>query len=207
MKIEIGGGRQPAPGFTNIDIATFPEVDIVGDVRAIFTPDVDIAAYPALERFQEPEIATHIRAIHFVEHVPWIYQQAMFGWFWTLLQSGGSLEVATPNFRYIVQVYLKRRGWSIQRFFSRLRGQTVPLFPDTDHALIETNRNAHDLTLWTNYKIFSGCGLGDYHHCGYDKTLMEYMLSKQTWKTVCIHEKKETLFIQANKAPEKDPFI
>ena len=207
MKIEIGGGRHPAPGFTNIDFATLPEVDVVADVRAIFTPDVDIADYPSLESFQEPEIATHVRAIHFIEHIPWIYQEAMFGWFWTILQPGGVLEIATPNFRYIAQVYLKRRGWSIHRFFSRLRRKTVPLFPESDHELIKTNIENHDLTLWTNYKVFSGCGLGDYHHCGYDKYLIAHILSKQPWKTISVKEKKDLLYVIANKKEQKDPFI
>lgn len=152
--LEIGGGVNATPGYLQIDIDANVDPDIVADVRAIFTPDVKLEDYPDLEPLADlgNPMFSRIKAIHFIEHVQWLYQEAMFQWFFALLYPGGVLELETPDLMWIAKSYIKNKKKS--------------KFPLTDHPTL--NKPQHFVP-WVNFKLYSGCSLGDYHHCMYDK--------------------------------------
>ena len=212
MQLELGGGKNPSPGFFNVDIVNEDTVDLVGDLRALFTPDVDIEDYPQLVKFQESNQCSHVSAVHFIEHIPWIYQDAMFKWINHILVDGGMFQGVTPNLKDIAKIYLKRKRSLIRNSILGLFGAKQPLFPADEHPDIKGNTDEYNLKLWTNFRIFSGCGisesgkLGDYHHCLYDKEMFVSLLKSQInadgeciWKNIKASENGLELHVFAVK--------
>ena len=85
VKIDLGGGANPQPGFINLDVRRLPQVDIVQD----------------LEKFPWPlpdECASLIMASHLVEHINpagGIFLRFMDE-VWRLLKPGGQFMIALP---------------------------------------------------------------------------------------------------------------
>ena len=163
-KLEIGSGQNPTPDYIHVDLdPKAPDVDLVGDVRALFSPDAVLADYPdlkALDTRPGPlELYREIRAVHFIEHIQWIYQRPMFRWFFDLLAPGGVLTIETPDLHWIAKSYLKNH---------RKRR-----FPSGEHPHLSRPEDFH---WWVNFKLFSGCSSGDYHHCAYDSRSLTEML-------------------------------
>ena len=213
MKLELGGGENFfTEGYLNVDIKEGPGVDVVGDLLALFTPDAEMSDYPLLERLDGENLFTEVRAIHFVEHIPWIYQESMFDWIWRILEPGGTLEVVTPNLEYICRVYLKRGRWRVSRFLKRaFKGVVLDLIPETDHPYIISSKNEIDLRRWFNFKTFSGCSKGDYHHCLYDTYMFKDLLSRRHaetdlpyWMHVDIKARGDMIKVSAVKLKESD---
>ena len=213
MKLELGGGENfSSKDFLNVDIKAGPGVDIVGNLLALFSPDANIRDYPDLERITGDNICSEIRAIHFIEHIPWIYQDGLFNWMHTVLEPGGILEIVTPNIEYICRVYLKRSRWRISRLLKRVfKGVVLDLFPEVNHPYITNRKNELDLRRWFNFKVFSGCSLGDYHHCMYDDYMLNSILSKvdvetglPLWMQVHVKARGDMLKATVVKFKEKE---
>lgn len=66
VKIEIGGGFKPRPGYLQVDVKKYPWVDIVGDVFSLpYENEVDeIFAHWVLEHFAYRDITTLLTAFH-----------------------------------------------------------------------------------------------------------------------------------------------
>ncbi len=85
VKIDLGGGANPQPGFINFDVRPLPGVDIVHDWEELPWPLPD-------------HCATLIMAGHVVEHV----NPAKFGFIkwmdecWRVLKYDGQLMITTP---------------------------------------------------------------------------------------------------------------
>jgi len=175
-RLEIGGGSNPTEGYLNLDINADCKPDITGDVRAFFTPDVDLEDYPDLQEIDE-FVFDEIRATHFVEHIEWIYQKPMFEWFYKVLKPSGRIVIETPNLHWIIKSYLKNYG----------SGE----YPQEDHPDLN---GTNDFVPWVNFKLFSGCSPGDYHHAMFDKVWMRQVL-KETGFTPTV--KAKGAYIQA----------
>ena len=203
-KLEIGVGvhdksSKQAEDIITVDMNKAVDPDIHGDIRAIFCPDYDLEDYPQLTGIADAkETFTDIIAVHIIEHVQWIYQHDMFAWFEQLLEPGGTLHIETPNLNYIAQVYLKNKRWRWASFVERLNGRKVKLFPEGQHAMCPTGMDEVELRWWTNYRLFSGCGRGDYHHCIFDAVLLRNVLQK-FFKKVKVLERRDVLFATAIK--------
>lgn len=213
MKLELGGGKNfDLDGYLNVDVKVGRGINFVGNLLALFSPDADISDYPDLKKLIEHDLFTGVRAVHFVEHIPWIYQEAMFDWIHRILEPGGSLEIVTPNLEYFCKVYLKRSRWRLSRYMKKVfKGVVLDLFPETDHPHILSSKSEIDLRRWFNFKIFSGCSLGDYHHCLYDKCMLQHILSKRhvdidvpLWTRVDIKVRDDVLRATAVKYKEAD---
>ena len=175
-RLEIGGGSNPTEGYLNLDINADCKPDITGDVRAFFTPDVDLEDYPDLQEIDE-FVFDEIRATHFVEHIEWIYQKPMFEWFYKVLKPSGRIVIETPNLHWIIKISLKNYG----------SGE----YPQEDHPDLN---GTNDFVPWVNFKLFSGCSPGDYHHAMFDKVWMRQVL-KETGFTPTV--KAKGAYIQA----------
>ena len=147
------------------------DADYVGDIRGCFSSDYsatdDLSRIP-LGRFKI------VKLIHTVEHIQWIYQDALMAWVLTLLDSGGMIYIDTPNLEYITKVYLS----NLQRLEAGERvkfpGREYPNMVDDSGKLVNPEK---DLQPWTNFKLYSGCSPGDFHHCMYDAYWLVRMLA------------------------------
>ena len=94
-KLDICGGRNPyKPGeFLNVDIEKFPKVDIAFDITKTFPFDDSVIA----EIFSAATLE-HLRKPH-VHHV--LHE------FHRILQSGGILQVSTPDIEAIAQMIVE----------------------------------------------------------------------------------------------------
>lgn len=83
MKLNLGCGRFPKPGFTNIDRSEMPGVDVVHDLRVFPYPFADASV-------------DHIEADHVLEHLG--NAAGVMAECHRLLKSGGTLHLRVPHF-------------------------------------------------------------------------------------------------------------
>lgn len=86
IRLDIGGGRTPQPGFVNIDIRDLPEVDIVHDVESIPWPLPDNCVLVAVASHLVEHISpAHFGFVHFMNEV------------WRVLKPGGEFAISCPH--------------------------------------------------------------------------------------------------------------
>ena len=171
-KLELGGGGQPTEGYLQVAWSKTSNPHILGDVKALFSPDAKVEDFPGLEQlsFTGGFLFNEIRASHFIEHIPWLYQESMFSWLYNILEPGGRLSLETPDLLWVAKSYIKN--------------QRRRKFPIDEQPLLS---GPDDFIPWVNYKLFSGCSYsleegGDYHHCLYDKDWLTLILTKAGFK-------------------------
>lgn len=85
VKVDLGGGDEPQPGFINIDIRDLPKVDIVHDLEVFPWPLPN-------------DCADFLMASHIVEHIE--PHKGVFIDFmneaWRILKPGGRMFIQTP---------------------------------------------------------------------------------------------------------------
>jgi len=83
MKLDIGGGRAPAPGYTNLD-----PVHGKGEFRRRIQDGIPL-----------PDGSVEMtRCSHLMEHIPSSDRIAVFNDVWRVLVPGGTFEVVVPLF-------------------------------------------------------------------------------------------------------------
>jgi predicted SAM-dependent methyltransferase len=93
IKLHLGSGGKKIDGYKNIDIRYLPGVEEVANVRF-------------LRSYKNGTVNT-IYASHVLEHFGrWEYQAVLERWY-EVLEEGGILRIAIPNFESICQWYLK----------------------------------------------------------------------------------------------------
>ena len=83
MKIEIGAGRKPTPGYVHVDAVQMDGVDVVDDGRLLSTFEADVA----------DEIFAH----WFLEHVARHEVAPMLKRWQRVLKPGGKIRLVTNN--------------------------------------------------------------------------------------------------------------
>lgn len=114
-KLDICGGRNPwKPGeFLNVDIVPLPQVDLLFDIRTQFPiPDgviAEIFSAATLEHFREKDNLHILREFH------------------RILQSGGLLQVSTPDIEAIARGLLAGDNITMinQHFFGKFKGDAT----------------------------------------------------------------------------------
>ena len=94
MKLEIGSGRKPSPGYTHLDIEPYSDAEIVGDFRTM-----------NFENLEE------IKAMHLLEHFGREEGVAVLKLWYSWLAPAGRLIVETPDFEAICQDWAKDPYW------------------------------------------------------------------------------------------------
>ena len=98
MKLHLGCGNKKIKGFINIDIRSLPEVDLVDNISElnnIKNDSVDlIYACHVLEHFGRDE-----------------YMKVLKRWY-EVLNDGGTLRIAVPDFEQVVEYYNKHKDLS-----------------------------------------------------------------------------------------------
>ena len=145
--------------------------DFVGDIRGCITNDYKKSS--SLETIPIGRFA-FVKLMHTIEHIQWIYQDALFNWLNSLMAGNGMLYICTPNLEYITKVYLA----NIERLSIggpvRFPGNEYPDMTNDDGNLIDPEK---DLQRWTWFKLYSGCSPGDFHHCCHDPYSLSRLLS------------------------------
>lgn len=98
MKIHIGCGKKYLPGYKHLDVIDFDHVDFVCDTRKL-TMIAD-------------ETVSEIYACHILEHVGRNEIVSVLREWHRVLQAGGLLRVAVPDFESIVAEYQQRNDLS-----------------------------------------------------------------------------------------------
>lgn len=151
MRLELGSGYHPTPGFVHFDANCFaPDVDIVGD-----------AACPAQYGVPVGEV-TELRAVDVLEHLSYRYTQQVLARWAALLAPGGRLYVQVPDADKIMRWYTTAPSRLVERIPDDLRAS--PLMgaawrllgghADTDNGRDDFRLNAH-YSLWSRGSLDS----------------------------------------------------
>ena len=92
VKLHIGSGPLALPGWTNVDVAPYPGVDVVHDVR---------------ERWPFSDVE-FIFAEHFIEHLTLEEALRFLGECRRVLRDDGVLRLSTPNLDWVWLTHYKR---------------------------------------------------------------------------------------------------
>ncbi len=93
IRLNLGSRNRAIPGFTGIDIDAHAGVDIVGDISD-------------LSRFETGSVS-EIYASHCLEHFPHPKTEGVLREWARVLEPGGILHVAVPDFARAVELYQK----------------------------------------------------------------------------------------------------
>ncbi len=83
LKLNVGGGERPKPGFFNVDVVNLPGVDVLADLNE---PLSDLPA----------DSVDEVYTRHTLEHIPRLTE--LMGELHRVLRPGGRLEVIVPHF-------------------------------------------------------------------------------------------------------------
>jgi len=93
MKLEIGAGEHPTPGFEHLDIRRLPHIEYVQDARRLPLPDRSVE---------------EIRANDVLEHFPWREIRSVLKEWCRVLVPGGVIYVQCPNSEEICRLFVAR---------------------------------------------------------------------------------------------------
>jgi len=188
MKLELCSGNNPKDGYIHVDRdPKSPHVEYVIDLMALISVDIPKEAYPdAMELENISDVYNEILIQHGLEHIPWIYHEALFSLIYRWLEPGGVLIIETPDLDYILK--------SVEKNRKKHR------YPPSEHPnLIE--QNFLNFWKWVNFKLFSGGSKGDYHLSLYNKEFLSASLTTKEHPFIIVtaSTKHGTLYIKARK--------
>lgn len=101
MRLELGSGYHPTPGFTHLDInPNAPDVDIVGPAFPVDLPD---------------GACDELRAVDVLEHLPYRQTHAALAEWARVLVPGGLLYVQVPDAETIMRWYVQEPARLLER--------------------------------------------------------------------------------------------
>ena len=109
MRLELGSGDRPTPGFVHLDARPdAPDVDIVGDARNLGSDWLDHAHIDA----RKPTLGNveEIRATHLLEHFSHLETIDILKHWRSYLQPGGKLYLEVPNLAGHVEAWRAGRS-------------------------------------------------------------------------------------------------
>lgn len=93
MRLEIGAGKHPTPGFVHLDIRRLPHIEYVQDARKLPFPDNSLE---------------EIRANDVLEHFPWREIRAVLKEWCRTLKPGGKIYIQCPNVTEVCRLFLAK---------------------------------------------------------------------------------------------------
>ena len=179
--LDVGTGHDDSDVFSTIDIDSDCAPDFVGDIRCLFALSDHYRdmrnKFPDLDRLEGTVYQT-IRLKHVIEHIEWIYLPTLFEWVASMLIVDGRVLIDTPNLEFISRVY-------VAGLDNQLANRNIS-FPREEHSDISGN-DIRDFQRWINFKIFSGCSPGDYHHACLDSLFLTSLLKAYGFSDIIIY--------------------
>jgi len=128
MKLEIGCGTNPLPGYVHLDVRPLPHVEFVCDFSKEKLP------------FLDNEL-DEVMMCHSIEHVSFRCLPHLGSELKRCLKPGGKLYIRTPDLFFICQSYLANR--------------MTPEFPPDEEYL---KKHFGEITIgwWANLKLYAG---------------------------------------------------
>ena len=160
--------------------------DYVGDIRAFFSNDYELTDSIAALKRRENSFAA-VRMQHLLEHIQWTHQSACLSWAYGLLAEGGMIYIDTPNLEYIARMYVK----NLERIENGLEVKfPVNEYPGMVKDVDKAGLHEGNFWKWINFKLYSGCSPGDFHHCSYDTYWLARLLNAAGFDriTVCARD-------------------
>lgn len=191
--LDVGSGKNDDAKWQTVDIDGSSNPTFTGDIRALFAPcptyrDM-LSDFPELQLISQGAFVL-VRLQNVAEHIEWLYQGQLMQWVYSLLAPGGVIAIETPNLEYIAKAYLVG--------LDRVKSGKRPKFPHNEYPDM-VDGDSYDFSRWVQFKLFSGCGTGDYHHACYDKNFLHTTLTGASFVNIKIVN-KEILLVIAEKA-------
>jgi len=219
LKLEVGSGGNPTEGYLHLDVdPEAPHVEFRGDILALVAPhDYPPEENEGVMKLRGMKFA-EIRAVHFIEHIPWIWIDGLFKLFYDLLEPGGRLYIEVPDGLYVMATALRSMAPNRLRWLWRLvtRRKKRFAFPVKEHPRLTRSGDPEQFWEWVNFKLFSGCsktrdGRGDYHHSVFCVDFLRRKLEKAGFSVDSIKSKGGIIYVWATRpylavAEEEDPY-
>ncbi len=160
MKLELGCGRNIAPGFIGVDIDPSVQPDVVADLRSLPFDDSSVE---------------EIRAVHCIEHIPWQEVNKVLTEWARVLKPAGKIFIATPSLDFITTAMRDGR-WK----------KDFDIFQPGEKEFCSVNGKP-SVDKWANFKLFSS-QLGEDRHCAcYSANWLKSELERVGFKVVKIY--------------------
>lgn len=173
MKLEIGSGTRPTPGYEHADInPDLPHLEYVCPMDAIPVED---------NTFEE------VRTVHVIEHVPVATAKKALREWLRILQPGGMAHIDTPNIRRNANLYLNG-GWD---------GDFSGLTPEEKDVC--SLNGVPNKTLWLNFKAFSSDKPFDSHFWNADPELLTALCLEAGFSRAEVAQENPSLIVHAYK--------
>lgn len=145
MKLELGAGTRPTPGYTHQDIRELPHVEVVCDACHL-PPDLK-------GKLDE------IYGYHIIEHIPWRHLQAAINHWAAYLKPGGLLRMVAPDFQTLAEWLVEdpENNYIVERVGYMMMGSQT--YPESIGAFEPTNAHHAMITARRMRTMFSKAGL------------------------------------------------
>lgn len=158
VKLEIGCGANPQPGYTHLDIRPLPDVEHVMDFSKDRLPYSD---------GQVDEILLN----HVIEHVSWRKLPFIFQEWSRVLKPGGRVFLRTPDLEFICRTYIE--------------GKMTPEWPGDEDFVLKNLSAKMTPAWWANIKLFAGQDYSDnYHFLCFDLAMIKELFERYGFERV-----------------------
>lgn len=152
IRLEVGCGYNPQPGYVHLDVRPLKDVEYVCDFSKDRLPFNDGAVGEVL-------------ANHVIEHISWRKLPFVVAEWSRVLAPGGKVFLRTPDLKFICQKYLE--------------GGTTPEWPG-DEDFIKKHLSAEITPAWwANIKLFAGQDYpSNFHYLCFDFEMLKALLER-----------------------------
>lgn len=175
MKLEIGSGHNPRPGYKHLEInKDCPEVDYVGTMESIPCED---------NTFDE------VLSIHSIEHVSIVTAKKALREWLRVLKPGGFAHIDTPNFERTARLFLDPQD--------RWRGDFDSL-TQSEKEFCSLN-GVPNKTMWACFKCFSSDVKFDTHFWNASPELLVALCLDAGFSKAEVVQTEPSLIVKAYK--------
>ena len=151
MKLEIGCGSSPQPGYVHLDVRDLEHVEYICNFEKEALP------------FQNDSLE-EILSNHSIEHVSWRSLSFIFDEWMRCLIPGGRIFVRTPDLEFICKTYLE--------------GKITSEHP-RDEDFMKTAFGEMNPSWWANLKLFAGQDYpSNFHYLCFDFSILSSLAER-----------------------------
>lgn len=158
VKLEVGCGMNPQPGYMTLDVIKAPHINYVCDFSKEPLP------------FHNDHI-DEILSNHSIEHVSWRVLPFVLGEWFRVLKPGGKVFLRTPDLEFICRLYLSRK--------------TTPEAKQDENYIHQYLSDEITPAWWANIKLFAGQDYpSNFHYLCFDFEMLKALLERMGFEKV-----------------------